>query len=812
MTQKMLIDASHPEETRVAILDGNRLEAFDFESASKKQLKGNIYLARVTRVEPSLQACFVEYGGNRQGFLAFSEIHPDYYQIPIADREALMAEEAAEEAQEDAEDNAAEGSEAPIAVPADTAAAETQGEENHAAGESEGEAAPQAQATPKASEGRSVETMGGDEAEEASAYRRMKFFRKYKIQEVIKRKQILLVQVVKEERGMKGAALTSYISLPGRYCVLMPNSARSGVSRKINNYQDRRRMKSLISSLEVPDGMAVILRTAGADRPKTDIKRDCDYLLKLWDEIRDKTLQSNAPALIYEEGNLVKRAIRDLYHRDIEEVHIEGEEGYKTAKALMKVLTPSHAKRVQQFKDKTHGLFQKYQVESQIDAVHDNRVELPSGGYIIINQTEALVAIDVNSGRSTRERNIEETAYRTNLEAAEELARQMRLRDLAGLIVIDFIDMEHHGNKVQVERRFKEFCKKDRARMQLGRISHFGLMELTRQRLRPSVLEGSSSKCPTCNGLGVVRSTESSALAILRGIEEELSKRPSKELKVFMAIHSAMYLLNFKRVKLAELEAEHNTRILLEFDDTLVSPAHKIERIAMPGEHGDDDEGEARHEGREQSGQRQERHHHDRPPRHEGRDQDRGRNRGRDRNDRDRGNDRGGRNNFRDRNGGQNGNAPILADSVEPNGNDITAAAPGEQPQQANGDSRPPRGERNDRGGERGERRGGRRGRFRGRDRGDRNNRGGGRNRFEGEGRSDNPQAQGGENASPTGGNPPSEDYAPAANYRPMEPSYTPPPIAQSAPAEQRAEPDPNVAVIEGAPSNPKRGWWRKSV
>lgn len=822
MTQKMLIDASHPEETRVAILDGNRLEAFDFESARKKQLKGNIYLARVTRVEPSLQACFVEYGGNRQGFLAFSEIHPDYYQIPIADREALMAEEEEAEANEDAAEAASDDSTENAATNADTGEqsqaadsnqGETEGEsetESESETETEGEsnsviAAPAPQ-NGEAKTPQNVETMGGDEADEARQYRRMRFLRKYKIQEVIKRKQILLVQVVKEERGEKGAALTSYISLPGRYCVLMPNSARSGVSRKINNYQDRRRMKTLISSLEVPDGMAVILRTAGADRPKTDIKRDCDYLLKLWDDIRDKTLQSNAPALIYEEGNLVKRAIRDLYHRDIEEVHIEGEEGYKTAKALMKVLTPSHAKRVQQFKDKAQGLFQKYQVESQIDAVHDNRVELPSGGYIIINQTEALVAIDVNSGRSTRERNIEETAYRTNLEAAEEVARQMRLRDLAGLIVIDFIDMEHHGNKVQIERRFKEFCKKDRARMQLGRISHFGLMELTRQRLRPSVLEGSSSKCPTCNGLGVVRSTESSALTILRAIEDDLGRNPSREIKVFMAIHAAMYLLNHKRAKLAELETEHTTRIVLEFDDSLVSPAHRIERLRV---HNTDDGEQARPETPATD---------DNSAPREVRDYRGGG--GRDRNrDRGRFDKRGGRG------GGERGDRPNRGFEPRHNqrpqpGQEHAAATAGEE----NGNIMPPidapddnignradnRGERNGNPG-RDDRRSGRGGRFRGRERG-------GRNRFGGRNRDNPGEGNGNGNTGPA--NEPHagsaiatiapESFAEAREFYQQPRSFEP--VASGASPQPRAEPepDPNVAVVNGPPSNPKRGWWRK--
>ena len=806
MTKRMLIDASHAEETRVAILDGNRLEAFDFESANRKQLKGNIYLARVTRVEPSLQACFVEYGGNRQGFLAFSEIHPDYYQIPIADREALMEQEEREVAEAEgdaplsASESAAESAEtenqentAPTDASGESQADESEGQnpENSAENSAEAEESASAESMESARETSNaapngVETMGGDEAEEARQFRKMKFYRRYKIQEVIKRRQILLIQVVKEERGMKGAALTTYISLPGRYCVLMPNSARSGVSRKISNYQDRRRMKSLISSLDVPDGMAVILRTAGADRPKTDIKRDSDYLLKLWDEVREKTLKSSAPALIYEEGNLVKRAIRDLYGRDIEQVYVEGDEGYKTAKALMKVLTPSHAKRVQQFKDKTTGLFQKYQVESQIDSVHDNRVELPSGGYIIINQTEALVAVDVNSGRSTRERNIEETAYRTNIEAAEEIGRQMRLRDLAGLIVIDFIDMENHRNKVDVERRFKEAVRKDRARMQIGRISHFGLLELTRQRLRPSVLEGSSSKCPTCNGLGTVRSTESSALTILRAIEEDLIRRKSSEIKVFMASHAALYLLNHKRAALAELEAEQKAKIILQFDDTLVPPAHRIERIKALESRDDD---ESARDDREPI-------RHNRPA-----DDD---------------------NESSDESGDADDGADATSDDNDGNDSDGNS----EQPQNASHN--------------RGHDGGGRRDRFQKRGRGGRNR--GGRDRFRGRNRNrpdrdrdpNQNQAGGGEpqdrgNFEPAGENLSAAhsrtvwssqelEQDSAQSFAPK--SYTAEPkrdhgqaldiiVADRAPDEDSKAPE-NVELITGTPSNPKRGWWRK--
>ena len=460
-TKRMLIDASHPEETRVVVLSGNQVEDFDVEVESRRQLKGNVYLAKVTRVEPSLQAAFVEYGGNRHGFLAFSEIHPDYYQIPVADREALIAEE------EDAQLAAKEAEEA---------------DESH-----NGDVA--------------VEEVGGgeDAIDDAESVRRpVVDRRRYKIQEVIKRRQILLIQVVKEERGNKGAALTTYLSLAGRYCVLMPNTARGGgISRKIASGQDRKRLKSILADLSIPDGMAVIVRTAGDKRTKAEIKRDYEYLIRLWEQIRQKTLESIAPSLIHEEGNLIKRSIRDIYTKDIEEVVIHGEEGYRVAKDFMKLMMPSHAKRVQPYKEENIPLLQRYQVESQIDSMHYPEVTLKSGGYIVINSTEALVAVDVNSGKSTRERNIEETAYKTNLEAADEVARQLRLRDLAGLIVIDFIDMENNRNQNKVERALKDAMRKDRARIQIGRISPFGLLEMSRQRLRPSLQEIHSEPCPT---------------------------------------------------------------------------------------------------------------------------------------------------------------------------------------------------------------------------------------------------------------------------------------------------------------------------
>jgi len=531
MTKRMLIDATHSEETRMVVLNGNRLEEFDFETAAKRPLKGNIYLARVTRVEPSLQAAFVEYGGNRHGFLAFNEIHPDYYRIPIADREALVSEMEAER------DEGANGN------------------------------------------GDSVEVLGGDDVEEVQR-RRPNLSRQYKIQEVVKRRQIMLVQVTKEERGTKGAALTTFLSLPGRYCVLMPNTARGGgVSRKITNVNDRKRLKKIVEELELPTGMAVIVRTAGSERTKAEIKRDFDYLIKLWDDIRELTLQSNAPSLIYEEGNLIKRALRDIYDSEIEEVLLEGDEGYKSAKTFMKDLIPSHAKKVQQYEDPVIPLFQRYQVESQLDAIHSPTVQLKSGGYIVMNQTEALVAIDVNSGRSTRERNIEETAYRTNLEAAEEVARQLRLRDLSGLIVIDFIDMEENRNQQAVERKLKESMKNDRARIQIGRISHFGLLELSRQRLRPSVFETANQPCPHCAGTGYIRSTDTTALHVLRAIEEEGIRQRASEIAVYVPTQIALYILNQKRAALALIEARYSFEVIIGSDDTLIPPAFRLERL-----------------------------------------------------------------------------------------------------------------------------------------------------------------------------------------------------------------------------------------
>ncbi len=660
MTKKLLIDASHAEETRVVVLDGNRLEDFDVETATRKQIKGNIYLAKVIRVEPSLQAAFVEYGGNRHGFLAFGEIHPDYYQIPVADRQRLLAEqaEAAEEAEDEAEEDAPSAPKpepdsgqtitAPLearpieirsAAPpgeADEAETDAAGSSTVASGEADPAetepaqtdieymqaAAPEAEETerladqpeddapaleapaedgsdqPAASEADAFpedavteidqpaepppESLGGegDDAAEARERRqRQRYLRNYKIQEVIHRRQIMLIQVVKEERGNKGAALTTYLSLAGRFSVLMPNSPTGGgVSRKITSVADRRRLKEAMKELDIPSGMGLIVRTAGANRPKPEITRDCEYLLRLWDDIREKTMQSTAPALIYEEASLIKRTIRDVYTRDVEEVMVDGEEGFTAARDFMRMLMPSHARKVQLW---TEGqpLFARYQVENQLDAMLNPVVQLRSGGYIVINQTEALVAIDVNSGRSTRERSIEDTAVRTNLEAADEVARQLRMRDLAGLIVIDFIDMEVRRNNASVERRMKEALKNDRARIQLGAISHFGLMEMSRQRLRPSLAEASLMLCPHCGGMGHVRSPDSAALHILRAIEDEGAKFRAAEILVHLPPEIALYLFNHKRDRLAAIEARYAMRVTFNGDATLTAANFRIDKV-----------------------------------------------------------------------------------------------------------------------------------------------------------------------------------------------------------------------------------------
>jgi ribonuclease E len=681
MTKRMLIDANHPEETRVVILDGSKVEEFDFEAASKRPLKGNIYLAKVTRVEPSLQAAFVEYGGNRQGFLAFAEIHPDYYQIPMADRQALLAEQEADarrrqeddiesfeitgaktddaDAEEDEteEDNGEESAPMAPLVPLDAAPEGDEGEDdtssesaeddheevfvNHGGavvehdhddelpetkpeaasqalsdyqGDSEAAAAELAEENegeiqPVSLDGETPEDMGAQAAEgfegpqdigndgsaelvtpegegdpEAQALQAQrppqKWVRRkhYKIQEVIKRRQIILVQVVKEERGNKGAALTTYLSLAGRYCVLMPNTPRGGgISRKITNAADRKRLKSAAQGLELPEGMGLIIRTAGENRTKLEIRRDYDYLLRLWDTIREKTLSSNAPACVYEEGDLIKRVIRDLYTKDVQDVVVEGDTGFRNAKDFMRMLMPSHAKFVHQYKDSV-PLYQRMHIEAQLDSMFSPTVTLKSGGYIVINQTEALVSIDVNSGRATREHSIEETARKTNLEAASEVGRQLRLRDLAGLIVIDFIDMEESRNDREVEKRLRDAVKNDRARVQIGKISQFGLMEMSRQRLRAGVIAGSTVTCPHCAGMGLVRSTESTALRVLRGLEEEAEKNRAAAVTVRIANEVAIYILNQKRHELARLEAEHGIEISFDPKEGLAAGTFELER------------------------------------------------------------------------------------------------------------------------------------------------------------------------------------------------------------------------------------------
>ena len=665
-TDKMLIDAAHPEETRVVVLRGNRIEEFDYESAAKKLLRGNIYLAKITRVEPSLQAAFVDYGGNRHGFLAFSEIHPDYYQIPVADRQALLREEAeaaAEEARREANepdpepqpDNGSEDGEThdqgateieeagggsvpwdiedagPMPLHSQTAAdphgsfaaerhdpvvrsslavsdlmqlaeqsgleaqqqadsdthilatpvaADVAGHEHAAFSPAPADGSDHHAATDSGGNGTShvADAPATEETVEESPERRRRPRRaSYKIQEVIKRRQIILVQVVKEERGNKGAALTTYLSLAGRYTVLMPNTARGGgISRKITNAVDRRRLKEITSELEVPDGMGLIVRTAGASRATAEIKRDHDYLLRLWESVRDLTLKSSAPALVYEEGSLVKRSIRDLYSKEIEEVVVAGQEAYESARDFMRMLMPSHAKNVKLYEE-AEPLFARYQIERQLNAMYSPYVTLKSGGYIVLNQTEALVAIDVNSGKSTREHNIEDTALNTNLEACDEVARQLRLRDLAGLIVIDFIDMDERRNNRSVERRLKDALRFDRARIQVGRISHFGLMEMSRQRLRTGVLEGSTSQCPHCMGTGVIRSTESVALAVLRALEDNLMGNQPRNMVATTSIEAALYLLNEKRAYLRDIEARYGVVIEVDADAALQGANFRVD-------------------------------------------------------------------------------------------------------------------------------------------------------------------------------------------------------------------------------------------
>ncbi|MPZ34893.1 MAG: Rne/Rng family ribonuclease [Rhodospirillales bacterium] len=941
MARRMLIDASHPEETRVVVVDGTRLEEFDFETATRKPLKGNIYLAKVIRIEPSLQAAFVEYGGNRHGFLAFSEIHPDYYQIPVADRERLIAEqqrlqaeaeddeprrrdkidrtdieevrednrveialepssseppaEVAAEAIANAEDagdrpatdqalpeslppaiiaepepqaqpaaiaseriegpaETAESAEPqPIATPAETpdvappaeqpatvyaeAAAETPVEtpaDATAETPTDLADAPQPEVT--------VETLGGDdviEQRETRERRRRNPIRQYKIQEVIKRRQILLVQVVKEERGNKGAALTTYLSLAGRYCVLMPNAGRGGgISRKISNPADRKRMKEVLSELDVPQGMGVILRTAGLERSTIDIKRDYEYLSRLWDSIREITMRSTAPALIYEEGDLIKRSLRDVYDTDIAQVLVEGEAGFDAASAFMRQLVPHQASKVELYKEPI-PLFHRYQVENQFDAMHSPVVQLRSGGYIVINPTEALVAIDVNSGRSTKERNIEETALRTNIEAAEEIARQVRLRDLAGLIVIDFIDMEETRHQRQVEHKVKDAMRHDRARIQIGRISAFGLLEMSRQRLRPSLLEHSTETCPHCAGTGRIRSIESAALHALRTIEEEGVRRRASEIVVSVPPNVALYLLNQKRHTLSEIEKRYSFSVTIEADDELHAADCEIERVRgrrddreRPGPElarasyeevsdeapADEAEGGEDREAGERTDERGEREDGEGGRRRRRRRRRRGGRRDED-GDSDRPQAMGSEDQPEDRAGhGANGAADEQHDGrdEEPVGD---AHAEGERGEERADDQN--EGDRGD--GERGDRR-----RRRGR-------RGGRRRRREnGEGEisdhGDHGEAPLAAAAVPIEGSPvermpeghlpvehapydASPPVAPPVNVEaappppPLEPP-APPPVVASAP--QPEPPAPPVPVIEAPPEKPKRGWWRR--
>ena len=664
MPKKMLIDATHAEETRVVVVDGNKVEEFDFESENRRQLAGNIYLAKVTRVEPSLQAAFVDYGGNRHGFLAFSEIHPDYYQIPVADREALLAEERAyAEAQKvrdeeeekvatkpkstrrrssskskavaietddatasteiegmqtidlddefdkaNADSTADTKGETPVEAPvrAEDSAQEATSEDVVAPSEAEADTVADAgnvsepdanavldgaedaisasdadvdQATDAAAKDESIESVADEDDEEDIRPVRKPRPRRYKIQEVIKVRQILLVQVVKEERGNKGAALTTYLSLAGRYCVLMPNTARGGgISRKITNAADRKKLKEIANGIDVPQGAGLIVRTAGAQRTKAEIKRDYEYLFRLWEQIRKLTLESIAPAKIYEEGDLIKRSIRDLYNREIDEVFVEGERGYRIAKDFMKMIMPSHAKNVKLYTESL-PLFARYQVETYLGGMFNPTVQLKSGGYIVIGITEALVAIDVNSGRSTKEGSIEETALKTNLEAAEEVARQLRLRDLAGLIVIDFIDMDERRNNTAVEKRMKDKLKTDRARIQMGRISGFGLMEMSRQRLRPGMIEATTQPCPACHGTGLIRSDDNLALSILRQVEEEGTRRRSREVLVKCPVGIANFLMNQKREHIAQIETRYGLSVRIEGDPHLVTPDFAIEKF-----------------------------------------------------------------------------------------------------------------------------------------------------------------------------------------------------------------------------------------
>ena len=617
MPKKMLIDATHAEETRVVVVEGNKVDEFDFESLNKRQLSGNIYLAKVTRVEPSLQAAFVDYGGNRHGFLSFAEIHPDYYQIPVADREALIAEEEAYAKTLEEEANLAqqkksrirkrkpkviaEEADSDISISSDVIEKSDENVEILNVTENQDSSNPNSitdneevsdnpidldlknnseinvESDDEENSDSEIESVADDDIEEEVRPRKPRP-RRYKIQEVIKVRQILLIQVVKEERGNKGAALTTYLSLAGRYCVLMPNTARGGgISRKITNVQDRKKIKEITSELDVPKGAGLIVRTAGAKRNRDDILRDYEYLMRQWTQIRDVTLESIAPTQIYAEGDIIKRSIRDLYNNDIDEIIVDGERGYEAAKAYMTMLMPTHVKRVKQYKNKM-PLYARYQVENYLGGMFNPTVQLKSGGYIVIGVTEALVAVDVNSGKATKESSIEKTALKTNLEAADEVARQLRLRDLAGLIVIDFIDMEERRNNIAVEKRMKDKLKSDRARIQVGRISGFGLMEMSRQRLRPGMLEATTKECPHCLGTGLVRSDDSQALSILREIEEEAIRKRTKEILATVPVGISNYLMNHKRENIALIESQYGISIIIEASSSMVGTDYELEK------------------------------------------------------------------------------------------------------------------------------------------------------------------------------------------------------------------------------------------
>jgi ribonuclease E len=938
MGSKMLIDASHPEETRVVVLKGNRIEEFDFESASRRQLKGNIYLAKVTRVEPSLQAAFIEYGGNRHGFLAFSEIHPDYYQIPLADRMALIQaeeedharaneedeeehgngnrrerggrdrdrgrdrnrgrrneaqgasngdeadassaeqgyaheqDESAEDAEYTIEDMAGEGVETasasesggnddddddddgneppehggtpraePMAAthddPSISEPVEASDEPEDHAETAEREAELEAEAiapAPAADRGMPgelgngveevgedpetarVESIGAEDALEEVPQRRRKVQRRqYKIQEVIKRRQVILVQVVKEERGNKGAALTTYLSLAGRYCVLMPNTARGGgISRKITDSGDRRRLKEMTKEIEVPQGMGLIVRTAGAQRTKTEIKRDYDYLLRLWESVRDLTLKSQAPALVYEEGSLVKRAIRDLYTKDVDEVIVEGDEAYREVKDFMKMLMPSHAKNVKPYKD-TRPLFSRYQAESQLDGLYSPTVTLPSGGYMVINQTEALVSVDINSGKSTREHNIEDTALRTNLEASDEIARQLRLRDLAGLVVIDFIDMEEKRNNRNVERRLKDALKNDRARIQVGHISHFGLLEMSRQRLRPGLLEGSSRTCPHCEGRGIVRSVSSCGLSVLRAIEEHLIARKPENLTVKCTREIAFYILNEKRDNLLSIETTYGISVFIVPSDELKGSQALIERaperntpprkvIAAPVridsafEEDEEDETEDAAEAEEVNeteadgdedetgGERQQQANGDKPEGGKRRRRRRGRRGGRGRDDQQTGPQQGADGEMQETAsfGGDDSDDEAEGSAEPAVRQDDDEAAPAEASSEEGGERRRPR-----------------------RDRWGRNR---DRDRNRGEDRA--PRAERQETAVHEEAPPVAAAPAPAAHV-PAAPAPAPAPASESmAPVEAPRRWQPPAPTVTPAPTERKAGWWSKKT